>query len=413
MCCVMTAVQAVPSPIQIIHGLCDQPPEDKTVQRIADNDDFPARQRFPEFCVLPPPAHRLGHQICCQCFAVAHPKFCAPDSWPTGAVNVTNFEQVYDIRTQKKKFNIAGNDYTLMFQFCCNKFWLDTRAADEAKLWQQGRLDVWRKINDPNYTFKPRSDEFAKNIFNDRTRTTDLVTECKDFDATGCQQGMEEGACTNEEFANLCKKTCGLCKVIENKPTPSRQGGENTDRKTTGKCSRGQIPQNVCTKPNRRNNAKLRWYFDDVHHECLAFKDRGCQEDNDVGNRYDSYSKCASQCMASDAPTCAANRAPTTDPTTGESLMCEINRSTGTDSCPDGSVCMRGAFFSVCCDKKNEDQYATSYKAVCKNGLAHVTFIDGALVRPLLGATCDSQHKFCPDNSRCVKSKKFAHCCKL
>ncbi|VDL66107.1 unnamed protein product [Nippostrongylus brasiliensis] len=87
---------------------------------------------------------------------------------------------------------------------------------------------------------------------------------------------------------------------------------------------------------------------------CLAFRFTGCGGNS---NNFPTRSKCYETCMPMDYFNCPANR-PEVKQADGSIIICRDKT-----NCPEGSQCDYGAFFGICCDKKDHGRnHCTSVK---------------------------------------------------
>ncbi|EYB97135.1 hypothetical protein Y032_0143g2410 [Ancylostoma ceylanicum] len=81
-------------------------------------------------------------------------------------------------------------------------------------------------------------------------------------------------------------------------------------------------------------------------------------------------------------------------------------------TCPEGSYCVPRVWVNgICCDKKKAEEWKKEFNPVCErnNVLMIESRRDPNKLRPLVGRDCS--HKFCPEDSECVKGKHLAYCC--
>ncbi|WKX88032.1 hypothetical protein Q1695_007998 [Nippostrongylus brasiliensis] len=129
---------------------------------------------------------------------------------------------------------------------------------------------------------------------------------------------------------------------------------------------------------------------------CLAFRFTGCGGNS---NNFPTRSKCYETCMPMDYFNCPANR-PEVKQADGSIIICNDKT-----NCPEGSQCDYGAFFGICCDKKDHENLEADYHPDC-GGRKSVKADSG---ETLLGKSCD--HHFCPDGAECHHGHFFAYCC--
>ncbi|KAE9551055.1 hypothetical protein FO519_005722 [Halicephalobus sp. NKZ332] len=152
--------------------------------------------------------------------------------------------------------------------------------------------------------------------------------------------------------------------------------------------------------------SKVMWYYDTTVFQCLAFKFQGCGGN---GNRFNSINECWSSCILQDFGGCAMMKPPLKDPN-GESVVCRTRRDTESRECPQGYKCTHLPFFSLCCEKSNEELFQKNASPKCgPSDKTPVTLSAGGMTINLLGRSCSDD--FCPENSECKGQELLAHCC--
>uniref|UniRef100_A0A7E4V3V9 Kunitz/Bovine pancreatic trypsin inhibitor domain protein n=1 Tax=Panagrellus redivivus TaxID=6233 RepID=A0A7E4V3V9_PANRE len=163
------------------------------------------------------------------------------------------------------------------------------------------------------------------------------------------------------------------------------------------RCSRSNL--------NATNQPKVMWHFDKNTFRCVAFKHYGCGGN---ANKFATISDCWDSCLFQDFGGCAGLKEPLIDKATNESVKCGERHGAG--ECPKGYRCSNLAFFSVCCDEKNEEFYRRNVAPKCESNLGDpVQFKDAGMTLNLLGISCADD--FCPAGSECKQLEVYAHCC--
>ncbi|KHJ92043.1 Kunitz/Bovine pancreatic trypsin inhibitor domain protein [Oesophagostomum dentatum] len=159
------------------------------------------------------------------------------------------------------------------------------------------------------------------------------------------------------------------------------------------------LQKNMCKAPLDRGNSDcsfpregIRWFYDSELDECFEYFYEGCDGGS---NTFKNYFSCRRRCIMTDRSSCAGN--------TNNTGSCSNGR-----TCPEGSECKRKAFFSVCCDKENEEEWRKEYNPHCELGILSMRKTSyGETTR--LGRSCS--HKFCPSGYECIQGNHLAYCC--
>ncbi|EGT42564.1 hypothetical protein CAEBREN_11929 [Caenorhabditis brenneri] len=164
-----------------------------------------------------------------------------------------------------------------------------------------------------------------------------------------------------------------------------------------------QTPPDRCLEPIAfgklctNSEAKIKYHFDNQTGLCMAFKFNGCEGNE---NNFDSSSECVSSCYPTEIVGCPIKSNP-------------ITKEDGSSSCRQSEECGSDAYCSkrlsgggTCCSIAVRKSLDADYNPVCGTRRTVVKLENDQI---LIGKSCKSN--FCPTGSKCLKGTYFSTCC--